>query len=576
MLDVLIRGGIIVDGTGSEPRHGDLGIVDGRLVTPDAGTDQARRVIEADGRVVAPGFIDIHTHVDAQAFWDPQLSPSPLHGVTTMFAGNCGFTIAPLTADAGPYLMKMLARVEGMPLDALANGVPWGDWASTSEYFGCLDRGFAANVGFMVGHSTLRRVVMGPDANERAATQPEIDAMCGLLRLGLTAGGVGFSSTWSKTHNDAVGRPVPSRLATEAELLALAAVCADFEGTSLEFLPKTSAALPFESEDVELFTAMSRAAQSPVNWNLMRVEADSLPVVQNKLEAGTFADQNGGRIVGLLMPEPLVLRMTFYTGFVLDSIQGWKDVVSLPRDERQAALRDPSVRERLRADARADATRAKFTNWETHEIVEVVDPSLKRYEGRQVGEIARAEGKDAFDALLDIVVADQLRTSFINVDMDEPHELWERRAEVASDPRVVVGGSDAGAHLDMHASQGYCTTMIENMVRTHRVMPLQEAVRLLTTVPAGLYGVRDRGVISDGAVADIVIFDEDTVGGAPARTRADLPGGASRLYAEAHGVDHVLVGGVQVVENGEYTGELPGRVLKSGVDTKNPSLRIPS
>jgi len=253
MLDVVIRGGEVVDGTGAPRRRADVGIADGKVVKIGEVTDDANTVIDATGKVVTPGFIDLHTHYDAQALWDSSLSPSPLHGVTTVMAGNCGFTIAPLTQQDGDYLMRMLARVEGMPLESLQQGVPW-NWSSTAEYLDAVDGTLMPNAGFLVGHSALRRVVMHDDATKREATDEEIEKMCNLLRDGLRAGGMGFSSTWSTSHNDHTGVPVPSRHASRKELIDLCAVVGEFPGTTLEFIPAVGR---FEDETFELMADMS-------------------------------------------------------------------------------------------------------------------------------------------------------------------------------------------------------------------------------------------------------------------------------------------------------------------------------
>lgn len=573
MLDLIIRGGRVVDGTGAAARRADVGVADGRIVAIGAIADSARRIIDARDRIVSPGFIDVHNHIDAQAFWDPTLSPSPLHGVTSMFAGNCGFTIAPLNARAADYLMPMLARVEGMPLESLAAGVPW-DWTSTAEFLDRFETGLAVNAGFMVGHSAIRRVVMDQAANEREATSAELTAMADLLRAGLAAGGIGFSSTWSTTHNDIDGNPVPSRWASADELIALARVCGEFEGTSLEMLPRAGGNVPSEADDVALLTAMSVAARRPLNWNLLRVEADTLGFVDGKLDAGTTSVEQGGRIVALFMPEPLNVHLSFLTGVLLNSIKGWKETFALPHDERIRRLADPAARRQLFADAASDASKTKYTSWGTYLIVSTFSAKTARYAGRRVGDIAAEEGKEPFDALLDIIVADDLRTDFMNISVDEPAAIWKRRAEIATDPRVVVGGSDAGAHLDMITTHSYCTNMLANLVRTHQVLTLEAAVRELTSVPAALYGLRDRGTLTIGGAADIVVFDEDSVGSTLPTTRFDLPAGAGRLYTEATGIDSVIVNGNEIVHHGEITDARPGRLLRSGRDTRTPSLSL--
>jgi N-acyl-D-aspartate/D-glutamate deacylase len=570
--DLVITDAVLVDGTGADRRPADVAVADGRIAAIGSlSAESRRRTVEADGLVLSPGFIDVHTHYDAQAFWDPTLSPSPLHGVTTVVGGNCGFTIAPLSGDPsdGEYLKRMLARVEGIPLETLDAGVPF-DWTSTADYLARLDGRLSVNAGFKVGHSALRRVVMGVEANERAATRGELDAMKALLRAGLAAGGLGFSSSWSRTHNDAEGGRVPSRVAGRDEVVELAAVCRDFPGTSLEFIPHVTAV--FDDEALEMMTAMSVAAQRPLNWNVLPVTAATEADVQSKLGAGTFAAERGGRVVALTVPMTVASRLSFLTGFLLDAQPGWKDVLWLPLDERRAALADPSVRARLLAGSRSDDNPLPhIADWARKDILEVFDPSLRRHVGRTVADIAAEEGKGPFDALLDIVVADDLRTTFGST-VVESRADWEARARVWTDGRAVVGASDAGAHLDLFASFQYTTVLMAEAVRSHGVISLEDGVRLLSAVPADLYGMVGRGRLVEGAWADMVLFDPDLVGCGPIHTRFDLPAGAGRLYAEATGIHGVFTNGEQIVRGSELTGAAAGSLLRGGVDTTTPSL----
>jgi N-acyl-D-aspartate/D-glutamate deacylase len=568
MHDLVIRGGQVVDGTGAERRTADIAVAGGRIAGVGSDVGEGAHTIDAGGRIVAPGFVDVHTHLDVQGFWDPTLSPSPLHGVTTVLGGNCGFTVAPLADGAAEYLMRMLARVEGMPLESLEQGVPW-DWTSTAEYLDRLDGTLALNAGFMVGHSALRRVVMGDAATERAATPDELERMVALLRAGLAAGGIGFSSTWSTTHNDADGRPVPSRHATAAELVTLAAVCGEFEGTSLEFLPGVG---QWDAETEQVMLDMTVAAQRPLNWNIITGSARSRRHWQDKLALSDRARELGGKIVGLVIPRIFGARFCFRSGFVLDAIEGWREPMALPPAEKLALLSDPAGRAQLAALAEATTGMGSLTDWGAKLIVETFTDSTKRYEGRTVADIAAEAGKASFDALLDIVVADDLRTSFRNASDDDTDEDWAARADLWRDPRAVVGASDAGAHLDMLATFSFSTDLLAFGVREHGLLSTEEAVRLLTSVPADLYGLRGRGRLAAGAVADLVVFDEATVGPEEVSTRFDLPGGAGRLYAGAHGVEHVIVNGVPIVAAGELTRATPGTLLRSGRDTTNPSL----
>jgi N-acyl-D-aspartate/D-glutamate deacylase len=402
---------------------------------------EAQHDIDATGLIVAPGFVDVHSHVDAQVFWDPLLSPYCLHGVTTMLAGNCGFTLAPLDDDAAGYLVRMLSVVEGMPLDALQAGVP-GNWRTTADYLDRIDGTTAINVGFMVGHSALRRVVMGVDAVRRPAEAGEIEAMQRLLAAGLAAGGIGFSSSWGIAHLDADGAPVPSRAATPAELIALAGVCRSFPGTSVEFIPRGVNA--FEMDELDLLTAMSTVAGRPLNWNVLRIAESNREYVAAMLAAGEHAAGRGAKVVALNMPIPTRARFSFGTGFALDPLPGLAPLFTLPVDERIATLRDPAWRRRLDDGAR-----------------------------RATGVLA---DKVPFDALLDIVCADRLHATFGRLPCEPSPADWRAMLAAWRSRRAVIGASDAGAHLDFTANFDYPVNVLERAVRHHQVLSLAGAL----------------------------------------------------------------------------------------------------
>jgi len=565
MLDTAITGGTLIDGTGAPGRRGDLGIRDGRIVALGTLTEPARRTIDAGGLAVAPGFVDIHTHYDAQAFWDGTLSPSPLHGVTTVVGGNCGFSIAPLVPEAGPYLMRMLARVEGMPLEALEAGVPW-DWRGFGEYLSRLDGRLAVNAGFLVGHSALRRVVMGERAVGERATDDELAAMVALLDESLAAGGLGFSSSAAPTHNDGDGKPVPSRHASTAEIVRLAGVCRRHPGTTLEFLPTVG---PFGDEHYELMAAMSLAADRPLNWNVLQVMAGANPVWEGQLRASDYARERGATVVALTLPQSMTLRLNLVSGFIFDALPGWPEVIGLPLPERMRAFADPAVRRRLDEQAHSEAAGVFrfFADWQRFEVDETFSDANAQWRGKTVGEIARATGKQPFDAMLDTALADGLRTSF-KPQMPAPDDdTWRLRAKLWRDPRTIVGASDAGAHLDMIDTFTVSTALLGPAVRERQLIPLEEAVHQITDVPARLYGIRERGRLAEGWHADVVVFDPARIGPGPVHTRSDLPTGAARLYAEAEGIAHVLVNGDEIVTGKACTAARPGTVLRSGRDT---------
>ena len=524
MPEIVIKGGELVDGTGSPRRRADVAIDDGRIVGIGTIDDPNARVIDATGKVVAPGFVDVHTHYDAQVFWDGALTPSPLHGVTTALAGNCGFTIAPLSDDPadGDYLMRMLARVEGMPLESLREGVPW-NWKTTAEYFDEIEGKLGINAGFMVGHSAIRRVVMGEESVTREAKPDELDAMSRLLHDGLDAGGIGFSSSWARTHNDADGHMVPSRFATAEEMVDLCRVVSSHPGTSLEFIPMVGP--EFEPWALDLMADMSVAAQRPLNWNVMTVNAANVADCQKKLEAGDYARAKGGRVVALTVPMSFPVRLSFRSGFVLDAMPEWEDAMLLPLDEKLALFRDPEASANLNRLAQSPANPMRtLAQWERLMIHDVFAPENEQYRGRLVGEIATDEGRDPWDVLSGIAVADELNTSFGTVPVVESDDDWKARIEVWRDRRALIGASDAGAHLDLLASFNYSTVILGTAVRDRGLLSLEEAVHLITDVPAQLYGLNQRGRVEEGWHADLVVLDPATVASHDVRMRMDLPG----------------------------------------------------
>jgi N-acyl-D-aspartate/D-glutamate deacylase len=568
MLDLLIRDAEIVDGTGAPARHGDVGVSNGRIVTVGDVDDQAAKTVDAQGQTLAPGFVDLHTHYDAQLFWDPTASPSVQHGVTTVFGGNCGFTLAPAAADQQDYLTRMLARVEGMPLDALRAGLDWG-WASFGDWLNRLDGRIAVNAGFLVGHSALRLAAMGSEAVGGEASPEQIEKMVAVLHDALDAGALGLSTSQSPTHNDAAGQPVPSRSASRDELVALAAGVRDHPGTTLEAII-AGCLSGFTDEDIALLTDMSVAADRPLNWNLLGVSSANPDGHQRQLRAFQAAAQRGGRVVALTLPQAMKIRLSFLSGFVLDGLPGWRDTMHLPVPERLAALADPEVRRRLAegASSKEAGMLRGLAQWDRLVIVETFAAENADATGRSVGEIAAARGGEPFDTLLDIVIADELRTGLSPPLTGDDAADWRARAEVWQHPGAVIGGSDAGAHLDMMCGAIYTTSLLGRGVREHRVVTLEEAVRLVTDVPARFYGLTERGRIAPGWHADLVMFDPATIDHGPERTRYDLPSGAPRLVADAYGITSVVVGGVEVCRDGAATGALPGTVLRSGRDTE--------
>jgi N-acyl-D-aspartate/D-glutamate deacylase len=452
-----------------------------------------------------------------------------------------------------------------MPLAALEAGVPW-NWRTFGEYLDRLEGKLAINAGFLVGHSALRRVVMGDAAVGNKATDVQLQEMMRLLHESIAAGGLGFSSSQAPTHNDGDGKPVPSRHATREELVALAGVLRDHDGTSIEFIPTVGI---FGDEHKELMAAMSRAADRPLNWNVLNVLATVPDLYRSQLAASDYAREHGGKVVALTLPQPVTLRLNLISGFVLDALPGWADVIALPIEERQRAFADPTVRKRLDAGANSDEAGVFrfFGWWANYNVDETFKPENARYRGRNIGEIAAELGKSPFDAMLDLALSEELKTSFMPAVPGTDDETWRLRAEVWRDPRALIGASDAGAHLDMIDTFALSTTFLSGAVRERGLISLEEAIHHISDRPARFYGIRNRGRIAEGWQADLVVFDEENVGPGPIHTRHDLPAGAARLFAEADGIEHVLVNGTEIVRGKTVTGALPGTVLRSGRDT---------
>ena len=566
MLDLLIKGGTVVDGSGAPSRRADVGVRDGRVVVIGTADEPAARQIDAEGLLVTPGFVDLHTHYDAQLSWDPTASPSPLHGVTTVVGGNCGFSLAPCGEANADYLARMMARVEGMPLASLQQ-LDWS-WDSFGDWLGRLDGKVAVNAGFLVGHSAVRRAVMGADAVGGAASAEQVRAMESALHRALEEGGLGFSTSQAPTHNDGDGMPVPSRAAQRDELEALCSVVSAHDGTTLELIVP-GCLNGFSDDEVDLMTSLSLAADRPANWNVLGVSALNPDGLAHQLEASSTAQSRGATVVALTLPHTMKIRLSFEHGAIIDALPGWRELFGLSVPERMARLSDPAERARLDEGAKSKEAGiiGALANWATLVIDETFAPENAEYEGLTVGEVAARTGKDAFDAMLDIVVADRLRTGLrppiVASDAD-----WDLRAKVWRDPRAVVGGSDAGAHLDVMCGAIYSTSLLGDGVRARHLLPWEEAVRQLTDVPARLYGMKERGRVVEGWHADLVVFDPERIGHGPERTRDDLPGGASRLYAEGEGIEHVIVNGEEIVRAGTFTGALPGTVLRSATDTE--------
>lgn len=463
-----------------------------------------------------------------------------------------------------PYMTRLLARVEGMDLRSLEAGVPF-DWSSFGDYLDRRVGRLAVNAGFLVGHNALRRAILGQDSH-RAAAPFEVAEMVALLRRSLAEGGLGYSTSVSPFEHDGDGRPVPALLAAREEHLALAEETGRHDGTTLQFAPNAGV---FTDETVELMIGMSTAANRPLNWNVIFVATEAEEVIRRRLAVSDLAAQRGAYLVGLVVPDSSALRVNFVSGALFDSLPVFEELMRLDHRQRLEVLASPAARQLLRQAADSPNGRAMYymTNWGSFTISQTFSAANEGLTGRTVQDIANERGVDPFDCLLDIVVADELRTILLTTDRGADEMGWKLRREVLRDPRALAGGSDAGAHLDMLDTFNLSTGFLGPTVRDRKLLPLEQAVHFMTGAPARLLGLVDRGVVAEGSYADLFVFDPATLGPGDVEMRADLPAGGSRLYGEPTGVRHVFVNGVEIVDPNGVTGDLPGTVLRSGRDT---------
>ncbi|MGW0474985.1 N-acyl-D-amino-acid deacylase family protein [Streptomyces coeruleorubidus] len=576
MLDHVIKGAAVVDGTGAPAYTADVGIRDGRVAVIGEVTQEARTSEDATGLVLAPGFVDPHTHYDAQLFWDPYATPSLNHGVTTVAGGNCGFTLAPLHPDRpedADYTRRMMSKVEGMALVALEEGAPW-TWHSFGEYLDALEGRIAVNAGFMVGHCALRRYVMGPQAIGGQPTGEQLAAMAGLLRESMDAGAWGLSTTQSTSHSDGDGKPVASRHAGPAELLALSRAVGEHEGTQIEAIV-AGCLDQFSDAEIDLFAEMSAAAGRPLNWNVLTIDAAVPERVPRQLLASEQARKAGGRVVALTMPILTPMNMSLGTFCALNLIPGWGPILGLPVPERIEKLRDPDVRDGMlrRARSKEAGVFRRLANFGRYVIGDTYSGANAGLTGRVVEDIAEERGQEPFACLVEICANDELRTVLWPMPPDNDPASWALRAETWQHEDVLLGGSDAGAHLDRMCGAPYTTRFLGDCLRGRKLVGLEQAVKMLTDDPARLFGLRERGQVREGWHADLVLFDPERIDAGPATLVHDLPGDSPRLDSRALGVRAVWVNGVEAIRDDVVTGAVPGRVLRSGRDTETVSTR---
>ena len=555
--DLLIKNGTVVDGTGGPSRRADVAIADGQIVEIGTVAEGAKRAIDASDLVVAPGFIDPHTHYDAQICWDPYLTSSSWHGVTSVIMGNCGVGIAPCRPEVREIAAWDLVNVEGIPFEVLGKGITW-QWETFPQYLDAAERrGSGINLGFMAPLTPFRHFVMGEESMERAATRGETAQIKALIKEAVAAGAFGFTTTAIAQHIGYKGRPLACRNANRDEFKAYANALKELGKGAME-LALTKSVSVLDDEEYEFLDFLLTESGRPVTW-LAVVNRDDRPeACQETLRKAEPLIRRGG--IPQVTCRPLIIQIDLRNPFIFANLPCWNPVFNQPKEDQAKVYRDASFRNAFRKELERPAV---FNGkWERLEVKEVFNPAMKGLEGKTVAEIAHERGKDGVDTFIDLALEDDLQIQYT---MALFNSNEERIPELISDPRVMVGLSDGGAHVDMLCDAGYCTYLLGIWVRDRQVMSLERAIRRLTAEPADFFGIKNRGRLLPGMAADVVVFDRDTIGSAKrGEMRNDLPGGGRRIVMPARGIEYVIVNGQTLYEEGRVGETLPGQVLRSG------------
>lgn len=557
--DIKITGGLIMDGTGSKGYYGDVGIKDGKVAALGKAPGSAAKTISADGKVVCPGFVDIHTHYDAQVIWDRMLTISPWHGVTTVVMGNCGFTVAPTHPKHRDMIMRTLENVEGMSVSALQAGLG-AEWPFETfpEYLDAIEsRGTAINVGALIGHTSVRMYVMGEESTQREATPDEIAQMRKIVREAIDAGAVGFATSKAFTHVGYDGLPVPSRLASFDEIREIAGALGEAGKGMIQ--ATVGKELAFDQ-----FATLYQETKRPISWTaLLSGLGDGGLGIGTAIEQLRRSDEliaAGNKVYPQVTPRALCFELAFKAPFIFESNPAFLPVSKADLEGKKKLYADPAFREQFREVVKTGIGSA----W--HKSIVTYCPSDPSLEERPLADIAKERGVHFADLTLDLALANNLDTRFrvplANSNEDEVLVLLQNK-------NTVIGLSDAGAHASQLCDACYSTYLLGHWVREKKAIALEEAVRMLTSRPAEVFGITDRGTLKAGVPADVVVFNPETVGASKLRRVHDLPSGADRLIADATGIDAVIVNGVLLRQDGvdtlnAQTKHLPGRLLRNG------------
>ncbi|HKB24388.1 MAG TPA: amidohydrolase family protein [Methylomirabilota bacterium] len=554
--DLIIKNGMVVDGTGFSRYRADVAIAGGRIAEIGKIRGAAATTIDADGLFVAPGIIDLHTHYDAQPFWDKLCTSSIWHGVTTVLTGNCGLTLAPLRPEHREEMLATFCCVEDLPVASLAAVLRWS-WETFDQFLDAIDHGLGVNMMPLVGHNPLRLSAMGQAAWERAATSDEIATMQSLLRAALEAGAWGWSTTVSPTHAGPKGQPVPTRLAANDERLALGRTLGEFNRGVIEILPP-GAAQPDEADKRHLLDVALTSGR-PVFF--LTFDAEPRDYVER-------AARDGAQLYALLRVIPFNPKFTLKKTTFFANLDVWDIVMALRLEDRLRVLADPDKRAELREAAltrqrRRPGVPGRFIKWSGIVVSKAVLPKNRALEGRGLAELAQEQGKHVADVMLDLALEERLETEFQLLTRSPEEDV--SLAEFVKTGHAMPSQSDAGAHLNTNfCTAGESSYVLGQWVRERRLLSLEDAIRRYTFQPARIMGLHDRGLVREGLAADLVVFDLARIGVREDEISHDGPNGAPRRVQGAEGVEYVVVGGEVVLDHGKHTGALPGRVLRAG------------
>jgi len=538
--DLLFRQALVFDGSGNESVVQDVAVANGRILALGSHLEHsATQVIDAQGLALMPGIIDSHTHFDAQITWDAYVRPSPAQGVTTAIIGNCGFTIAPCHPKDRELTMRNLTQVEGMSLDVLEQGIDW-DFETFPEYLAMLKRKRCAiNIAAYIGHSSVRTWVMGEQANKRAATPQEIQAMVALVKEAMSAGAIGFASSTSPAHNGEGGLPMPSRLASDEEMMQLT-LAMGHNGGGVYMVTK-GGQMP-----MSFLRSLSEASGRPVMVAALLHNGTNPQAVFNDFKAIGEANKDGVPLIGQVSCCPLTMDFTFASAYPVEGLASWKPAMGLSHEGLKTCLADQSFRQGVKNELAQATTFRLFNNeWDKVHVVQTADAEHQKYEQHSVAELALQHGVDPLDFALDLALAEDLQTVFTAQLLNSDTEAVAR---LLNDPHSLVSLSDAGAHLTFFNDAGFGLHLLGHWARDMGAMTMTQAVHKLTAHPAKVLGLKERGWIRQGYAADLLLFDPQTVGRGPKHRVFDLPGGAPRLNTHAVGVHGVWVNGQLVAD----------------------------